>query len=158
MSFLELVDVHTHFPVREGTFGGASDVIRAVNGVSLRVNKGEILGLVGESGCGKSTLSRTIMQLQPANSGQISLDGEDLSSLSRQEIRTRRLDFQMVFQDPYASLNPRMTVYSTLSEALCQRPLLNLRSEKGTPQVRPMRRRLTTIAMRKSPRRQQTQI
>ena len=74
------------------------------------------------------------MQLQPANSGQISLDGEDLSSLSRQEIRTRRLDFQMVFQDPYASLNPRMTVYSTLSEALCQRPLLNLRSEKGTPQ------------------------
>ena len=131
MSFLELTEVHTHFPVREGTFGGASGVIRAVNGVSLKVNKGEILGLVGESGCGKSTLSRTIMQLQPANSGRISLDGEELSSLTAREIRARRLDFQMVFQDPYASLNPRMTVYSTLSEALLQRPLLNLRTKGG---------------------------
>ena len=107
-------------------------MIRAVNGVTLSVDKGEILGLVGESGCGKSTLSRTIMQLQPADSGQISLDGDDLGSLSRREIRSRRLDFQMVFQDPYASLNPRMTVYSTLAEALCQRPLLNLRSKEGT--------------------------
>ena len=132
MPFLELVDVHTHFPVRKGRFGGTSDVIRAVNGVNLSVDKGEILGLVGESGCGKSTLSRTIMQLQPANSGQISLDGDDLGSLSRREIRSRRLDFQMVFQDPYASLNPRMTVYSTLAEALCQRPLLNIRSKEGT--------------------------
>ncbi len=121
MSFLELVDVHTHFPIRKGTFGGITDVVRAVDGVSLRIEKSEILGLVGESGCGKSTLSRTIMQLQPANSGQIFLEGQNLSTLGSMDIQRRRLDFQMVFQDPYASLNPRMTVYSTLAEALCQR-------------------------------------
>ena len=148
MSFLELVDVHTHFPVRKGTFGGGSDVIRAVDGVTLGVNKGEILGLVGESGCGKSTLSRTIMQLQRANSGHISLEGEDLSSLGARQIQERRLDFQMVFQDPYASLNPRMTVYSTLAEALCQRPRLSprniFRSKKGiTEDLRDLKSNLT---------------
>ncbi|MEC9054374.1 MAG: ATP-binding cassette domain-containing protein [Verrucomicrobiota bacterium] len=123
MPFLELVDVHTYFPVRKGVFGGVTDTVRAVNGVSLSLEKGEILGLVGESGCGKSTLSRTIMHLQQANSGQIILEGEDLSSLASRDIQRMRLDFQMVFQDPYASLNPRMTVYSILAEALYQRPL-----------------------------------
>ncbi len=121
--FLELVDVHTYFPVRKGAFGGVTDTVRAVNGVSLSLEKGEILGLVGESGCGKSTLSRTIMQLQPANSGQIILEGQHLNDLFSRDIQRRRLDFQMVFQDPYASLNPRMTVYSILAEALYQRPL-----------------------------------
>ena len=121
MSFLELVDVHTHFPIRKGTFGGSVGSVRAVDGVSLRIERGEILGLVGESGCGKSTLSRTIMQLQPATSGQILLEGRSLNSMGSRGITRRRLDFQMVFQDPYASLNPRMTVYSTLTEALCQR-------------------------------------
>ena len=123
MPFLELVDVHTYFPVRKGVFGGVTDTVRAVDGVSLSLEKGEILGLVGESGCRKSTLSRTIMHLQQANSGQIVLEGEDLSSLASRDIQRMRLDFQMVFQDPYASLNPRMTVYSTLAEALYQRPL-----------------------------------
>ena len=121
MSFLELVDVHTHFPIRKGIFGGITGLVRAVDGVSLRIEKGEILGLVGESGCGKSTLSRTIMQLQPATSGEISLEEQNLSTLEPSAIQRRRLDFQMVFQDPYASLNPRMTVYSALAEALCQR-------------------------------------
>ena len=144
MSFLELVDVHTHFPVRKGTFGGGSDIIRAVDGVTLGVNKGEILGLVGESGCGKSTLSRTIMQLQRANSGHISLEGEDLSSLGAREIQARRVDFQMVFQDPYASLNPRMTVFSTLAEALLQRPLLTLRHKGGSHyELRDFKKNLT---------------
>lgn len=95
--------------------------VLAVDGVSLNIGKGEILGLVGESGCGKSTLSRIIMQLLPPSSGRILLDGTDLTALTSQEIRTRRLDFQMVFQDPYGSLNPRMTVFSTLAEALRQR-------------------------------------
>lgn len=130
MSFLELVDVHTHFPIRKGTFGGITGLVRAVDGVSLRIEKGEILGLVGESGCGKSTLSRTIMQLQPATSGQILLEGRNLSTLRPSAIQKRRLDFQMIFQDPYASLNPRMTVYSTLAEALCQRR--GLRNARGT--------------------------
>ncbi len=122
VAYLEIRDLHTHFVKKGGTvFAPRRDTIRAVDGVSLSIEKGEILGLVGESGCGKSTLSRTVMQLIPATSGSIVLNGKDLSKLSRHEVRRRRLDFQMVFQDPYASLNPRMTVFSTLSEAVRQR-------------------------------------
>ena len=122
MSFLELHDVKTHFPIRGGALSGATGkVIKAVDGVSLNIEKGEILGLVGESGCGKSTLSRTIMQLVRSTEGSIILQGEDLCLMPRGMVRARRLDFQMIFQDPYASLNPRMTVYSTLAEAVCQR-------------------------------------
>lgn len=122
MSYLEIRDLHTHFSQRGGSFFAPSArVIRAVDGVDLTLEKGEILGLVGESGCGKSTLSRTIMQLVKSTSGAIILDGEDFSQLSSSEVRRRRLDFQMVFQDPYASLNPRMTIFSTLAEAVRQR-------------------------------------
>lgn len=122
MSFLKLQNLSTHFPIRTGgLISKHTETIKAVNGVSLEIEKGEILGLVGESGCGKSTLSRTVMQLQPATSGTVTLDGEELTSLPKKEVRKRRLDFQMIFQDPYASLNPRMTVFSTLAEAICQR-------------------------------------
>lgn len=122
MSFLELQDIKTHFPVLKGMWVSKTiDTVKAVDGVSLSIHQGEILGLVGESGCGKSTLSRTIMQLIPATSGAVILDGINLSTLPRSQVRKRRLDFQMIFQDPYASLNPRMTVYSTLAEAIKQR-------------------------------------
>ncbi len=122
MSYLEIKNLHTHFTQRTGSFfSPTKHVVRAVDGVSLRLEKGEILGLVGESGCGKSTLSRAIMQLVPATSGSVLLDGENLSTLPPNEVRKRRLDFQMVFQDPYASLNPRMTIFSTLAEAVRQR-------------------------------------
>ena len=123
MSFLELHDIRTHFPARGGGFGfkKLATPVKAVDGIDLSLEKGEILGLVGESGCGKSTLSRTIMQLIPATSGSVILAGESLTALPRKEVRKRRLDFQMIFQDPYASLNPRMTVYSTLAEAIKQR-------------------------------------
>ncbi len=119
MPYLELIGLQTHFPVRKGIlFKSITDHVRAVDGVDLAIEQGEILGLVGESGCGKSTLSRTVMQLVPATGGRVILDGEDLTALSHREVRLRRLDFQMIFQDPYASLNPRMTVFSTLAEAL----------------------------------------
>jgi oligopeptide transport system ATP-binding protein len=121
-SHLQIIDLEVHFfKKRGGFFSSEKDVIRAVDGVSLSIKKGEILGLVGESGCGKSTLSRTVMQLNPATSGQVILDGESLTDLSKADILSRRLDFQMIFQDPYASLNPRMTIFSTLEEALQQR-------------------------------------
>ena len=122
MPFLELHDLNTHFPVHSGVLARKTDdTLKAVDGVNLSIRQGEILGLVGESGCGKSTLSRTIMQLIPATSGDVILENENLTTLPRREIRKRRLDFQMIFQDPYASLNPRMTVYSTLVEAIKQR-------------------------------------
>lgn len=119
---LKLTDVKTHFPVKKGLiFSKQIDTIKAVNGINLSIAEGEILGLVGESGCGKSTLSRTIMQLIPSTSGDIELQGTSLTDLAQSEVRKRRLDFQMIFQDPYASLNPRMTIFSTLAEAITQR-------------------------------------
>ena len=127
MAYLELHHLETHFTKMAGSlFSPSKEIIRAVDGVNLSIEKGEILGLVGESGCGKSTLSRTVMQLIPATSGSVNLNGESLTHLSSSQIRKRRLDFQMIFQDPYASLNPRMTIFSTLAEALHQRhPNLN---------------------------------
>ena len=122
MAYLEIRDLAVHFrQKRGGLLRPVTDVIRAVDGVSFEVDRGEILGLVGESGCGKSTLSRTVMQLQRPTRGEIILDGENLTHLPSHLIRRRRLDFQMVFQDPYASLNPRMTVFATLAEAIRQR-------------------------------------
>jgi oligopeptide transport system ATP-binding protein len=122
MPHLEIRDLHRHFRKRTGgLFSRRVHTIRAVDGVSLSIEKGEILGLVGESGCGKSTLSRTVMQLLPPSSGSVILDGQDISRLGRRGIRRRRLEFQMIFQDPYASLNPRMTVFSALAEAVRQR-------------------------------------
>lgn len=122
VAYLEIRNLEKHFVKSVGgILTSRKETVKAVNGVSLEIQKGEILGLVGESGCGKSTLSRTLMQLIPPTAGSIILDGENLSALSHSEVRRRRLDFQMVFQDPYASLNPRMTVFSTIAEAVLQR-------------------------------------
>ena len=117
--FLHLENVKMHFPVYRGLMTKKlAGLVKAVDGVTLSLKKGEILGLVGESGCGKSTLSRTVMQLLQATSGKVVLEGRDLTKLSKNEILFERLNFQMIFQDPYASLNPRMTVFDTLSEAI----------------------------------------
>jgi ABC-type oligopeptide transport system ATPase subunit len=122
MAYLEIRNLEKHFVKSGGgMLSSKKEIVKAVDGVSLEIEKGEILGLVGESGCGKSTLSRTLMQLIKPTAGSIILDGENLSALSHLEVRRKRLDFQMVFQDPYASLNPRMTVFSTIAEAVRQR-------------------------------------
>lgn len=118
MSYLELSELTRYFTKREGFLSKRTTIVKAVDGVTLSIEKGEILGLVGESGCGKSTLSRLIMQLLQPTSGSVVLEGERLAELSLHEIRKRRRDFQMIFQDPYASLNPRMTIFSTLAEAI----------------------------------------
>ena len=135
MTCLELNDVCVYYPVRSA-WGATGDVVRAVDGVSLTLSRGEILGLVGESGCGKSTLSRAIMQLQPITSGSIRMEGEDISALRGAALRRRRVDFQMVFQDPYASLNPRFSVFTTLVEALSRRaPLPRRQREQAVAEL-----------------------
>jgi oligopeptide transport system ATP-binding protein len=116
---LELRDVKTHFPVTQGfIFKRPIGTVKAVDGVSLTIGRGEVVGLVGESGCGKSTLARTIMQLLPTTAGAVILEGRNLTTGSLDDVRGVRRDLQMVFQDPYASLNPRMTVFDTLAEPL----------------------------------------
>ncbi len=116
---LELTDVKTHFPVLSGFVRRRQvGTVKAVDGVTLSVGRGEVLGLVGESGCGKSTLARTIMQLVPTTAGTVKLNGRDLTACGPAELMQARRDLQMVFQDPYASLNPRLTVHATLAEPL----------------------------------------
>jgi oligopeptide transport system ATP-binding protein len=118
-AFLQIENLKTHFPVERGTIiRRRVGTVRAVDGVSLTLARGEILGLVGESGCGKSTLGRTILQLIPPTEGAIVLAGKNLAGLDKRALREARSDFQMIFQDPYASLNPRMTVFDTLAEAM----------------------------------------
>ncbi|MGH7997151.1 MAG: ABC transporter ATP-binding protein [Opitutaceae bacterium] len=115
---LELRGVKTHFPIESGFPRRRVGTIRAVDGVSFSLKRGEVLGLAGESGCGKSTLARTIVRLVPATDGSVILDGRDLTRASPKELLESRRDLQMVFQDPYASLNPRMTVYAALAEPM----------------------------------------
>lgn len=122
VAYLEIKDLEKHFVKKAGgLLHSRTETVKAVDGVNLEIQKGEILGLVGESGCGKSTLSRTLMQLILPTAGAVILNGVNLSALRAAAVRSYRLEFQMVFQDPYASLNPRMTVFSTIAEAIRQR-------------------------------------
>jgi len=116
---LELRDVKTHFPVHKGFLVRRHvGAVKAVDGVSLALARGEVLGLVGESGCGKSTLARTIMQLVPTTAGAVILEGQNLTTGGAAVVQAARREMQMVFQDPYASLNPRMTIFDTIAEPL----------------------------------------
>src|SRR5262245_3408681 len=116
MTLLEVTDLHVRYPVRQGFFQRGE--LRAVNGVSFALAAGETLGLVGESGCGKSSLGRAVVRLLEPSAGQVKFEEEDITHLRAEELRPRRKRFQMVFQDPYGSLNPRMTVGEIIEEPL----------------------------------------
>ena len=118
MDALVVDDLQMHFPLRSIIPWRVPRVVRAVDGVSLRVAAGETLGLVGESGCGKSTLARCVLRLIEPTRGRVLLDEEDLTALPEEALRRRRRDIQMVFQDPTASLNPRLSVAATVDEPL----------------------------------------
>ncbi|WP_067724621.1 ABC transporter ATP-binding protein [Oceanobacillus damuensis] len=122
---LELKNVKKYYDI-SNSFLKNKSYLKAVDDISLRVRKGETIGIVGESGCGKSTLGNLIMQMLPLTEGQILFEGEDMSNLSANQLRKKRLDFQMIFQDPFSSLNPRMKVLDIIAE-----PLRTYRIAKG---------------------------
>ena len=118
MSLLEVRNLRVHFPVKHGTFSRVREFVKAVDGVSFTIAPGETVGLVGESGCGKTTLGRAVIRLVEPTDGRIVFDGEDITCLKGSALRARRRKFQMIFQDPYGSLNPRATVRNIIGEAL----------------------------------------
>jgi len=127
-NLLSIQNLKKNFPIREGIFGQKAAVVSAVQDVSFDLKEGETLGLVGESGCGKSTLGRCIVRLLEPSSGKIIFQGQDISDCSGSELRILRKKMQIVFQDPYASLNPRRTVGAAIEEPLLVHKLFS--SEK----------------------------
>ena len=118
MNLLEVKNVSMAYKNNGDTLFGDKEEHSVLKNVSLEIKEGEVLGLVGESGCGKSTLGKCILALEEINNGQIIFDGCDISTFNKQEIKTFRKNAQLIFQNPYSSLNPRMSVYETLSEPL----------------------------------------
>ena len=117
-SFVRIEGLKTYFPIRKGIFQRQVGTVRAVDGVDLIIQRGETLGLVGESGCGKTTLGRSVLRLYEPNEGKISFDGQELTSLKHKEMRGLRRRMQMIFQDPYSSMNPGMRVWQIVGEPL----------------------------------------
>src|SRR6266480_6699196 len=142
---ISIRDLKIHFPAAGGSlFGRAGQTVKAVDGVSLDIQAGETLGLVGESGCGKSTLGRAILRLTQPTSGQVLFRGQDLASLSTKAMREQRRHLQIIFQDPYASLNPRMTIGQIVGE-----PLETFKLARGREAEQRVQELLETVGLSK---------
>lgn len=115
---LKVTNLKQHFPIKGGFLGRTINHVKAVDGVSFTIHEGETVSIVGESGCGKSTTGRAILRLDEPTGGEVEFDGKNLLSFSKREMRQNRKDMQVIFQDPYASLNPRQTVRQILNEAM----------------------------------------
>jgi oligopeptide transport system ATP-binding protein len=115
---VDVQEMRTHFPIQKGLFSRKSGAVKAVDGVSFQIRRGETLGLVGESGSGKTTVGRTLLRLQSLTGGAVLIEGEDLSKMSGKQLKAVKQRLQMIFQDPYASLNPRMSVENIVAEPL----------------------------------------
>jgi len=129
---LEIRDLRTWFPIRRGVLARTVGHVRAVDGVSLSLAAGEVLGIVGESGCGKTTLARTILRLERPRSGQVLVDGREIGTLTGAALRRYRREVQVVFQDPFASLNPRHTIMDTVTEGVIAHGLIRPSERRAT--------------------------
>jgi peptide/nickel transport system ATP-binding protein len=127
---LQLKSLKTYFPLRNGFFGGISSYVKAVNDVTFDVYPGETLGLVGESGCGKTTIGRTILRLEEPTEGEMIYKGQDIAKMNADELRAFRKEVQIIFQDPYSSLNPRMTIGNAIMEPMQVHNILNSDEER----------------------------
>ena len=127
---LRLQNLKTYFPIRNGFFGGISNYVKAVNDVTFDVYPGETLGLVGESGCGKTTIGRTILRLEEPTEGSMIYNGQDIAKMNADELRSFRKEVQIIFQDPYSSLNPRMTIGNAIMEPMQVHNILNSDEER----------------------------
>ena len=127
---LQLKNLKTYFPIRNGFFGGISSYVKAVNNVSFDVYPGETLGLVGESGCGKTTIGRTILRLEEPTEGAMIYKNKDIAKMNADELRAFRKEVQIIFQDPYSSLNPRMTIGNAIMEPMQVHKILNSDEER----------------------------
>ena len=130
MEFLKVNNLKVHYPIRGGFFKRVVDYVRAVDDISFELKQGETYGLVGESGCGKTTTGRTIIGLNKATSGQINFEGKDLTKLSRRAFHQERKNIQMIFQDPYSSLNPKKRVLDIIAEPIRNFEKLSPKEEK----------------------------
>jgi len=117
-NLLSVKNLKKYFPIKSGLLGGQKGAVKAVDGVSFDIPKGKTLGLVGESGCGKTTIGKTILRLHDKTEGEVVFDGVDIHSLSREELRKIRPRIQIIFQDPYSSLSPRMPIGEIIGEAV----------------------------------------
>ena len=132
---LSVRDLRTWFPIRRGVLARRVGYVKAVDGVSLDIMPGETVGLVGESGCGKTTLARTVMRLDPAHDGSVCFQGKDLLTCSATTTRALRRELQIIFQDPFSSLNPRMTVMEIITEGMLEHGLIAGRDKRDAAQT-----------------------